>query len=151
MIKKYSSKEERINVLPTSGLFVWYLVNKTETGGEYRLKYGKINVIKDKAPKYTEFRFNKKTMARPPLKDVEQIKSFTYHLKEVQNYIKKFKYPVADIRKSKGAQNRWVVYWYPLELVMLDRTSALEITVSKNGSYSARRTFFINVNRNLAR
>jgi hypothetical protein len=47
-----------------------------------------------------------------------------------------------EIERKKDIGRGWVVYWYPLEIIMMNRTSALRIDLNENGTYQARRIFF---------
>jgi membrane-bound metal-dependent hydrolase YbcI (DUF457 family) len=142
LINKYSNSKERFDVLPSSGLFVWYLVNKKMLYDNYYIKYLKLNLLKAKPHKFKTFSYKLDGALKPPVDDLEKVLSYTYNLKEVQNYFKKFKYPLAEVTQGNQSDRNWVVFWYPLELIMLNRTSALRVDLAVNGAYSARRTFF---------
>jgi len=140
--RRYSTKDDHFDVLPTSGLFVWYLVNKIQRGGTRKIRYSRLNLLKKKRAAFMELEYQTDLKVKAPIDDKQKVKSYTWQLKEVQNYIKKFKYPLVEILGPTNSENDWEVYWYPLEIVMLDRTSALKIMVSNDGRYSAKRVFF---------
>ncbi|UCH89470.1 MAG: metal-dependent hydrolase [Thermoplasmata archaeon] len=148
LVRKYSTPELRFDVLPTSGLFVWYLVNKVVKKDRYSIKYARFNLLRSSSIDFKTFSYEIDEDLKPPVNEREKVKSYTYNLKEVQNYFKKFKYPIAEVIPTSSSDRKWVVFWYPLELIMLNRTSALRVDLSENGTYSARRTFFLKCNEN---
>jgi membrane-bound metal-dependent hydrolase YbcI (DUF457 family) len=142
LIRKYSTPDQRYDVLPSSGLFVWYIVKKEHKKGQVRIIYSKLNLLNLGKVEYQKSSFKMVNELKPPVNDNEKVKSYTYNLKEVQNYIRKFKYPLVEVIPLEKSERGWVIFWYPLELIMLNRTSALRVDLTENGSYSARRQFF---------
>jgi hypothetical protein len=140
--RKYSTTLNRFDVLPTSGLFVWYLVNKKVKGSKFRIKFAKLNLFKKHGIDFEEQSYRMNENFEPPIDNVEKVKSYTWNLKEVRNYIKKFKYPLVEVTRSEGSGKGWVVFWYPLEIIMMNRTSALRVDLEQDGTYIAKRIFF---------
>jgi hypothetical protein len=110
-------------------------------GSKIIIEYSKINLLRKMPMKLKTFSYESDAIIKPPLNDIEKVKSYSYRLKEVQNYIKKFKYPLADISHPNKRGDDWLIFWYPLELKMLNRTSALRVDLAADGTYTARRIF----------
>lgn len=142
LMNKYSTSTKRYDVLPTSGLFTWYIVRKTVENNLYQVEYAKIKLLKGTPIYFRTFSHKLDNKIKTPVNDHEKVKSYTYNLKEVQNYLKKFKYPLAEVNEGNKSDRNWIIFWYPLELIMLNRTSALRVDLTEAGKYSARRTFF---------
>lgn len=142
LINKYSTSEKRYDVLPTSGLFMWFIVKKTEQKNRTHVQYTKLNILKDRSVKFKDFSYHNDYGLKPPLDNPEKVKTYTYNLKEVQNYLKKFKYPIVEVDSKDHSEGKWIAYWYPLELIMLNRTSALRVDLTRDGKYTTRRIFF---------
>jgi inner membrane protein len=142
----YSSPVFKIHALPTSGFYNWFLVGKNEKNGEMKLKYCKCNLLSRFKPKFRYFSCSCEKNTEPPLDSTEKAKTYTFHLKEVSNFITKFKYPLAEVlRKRKG--HGWTVFWFPIELMSLNRAMAIRIDLDTDGGYRTKHAFFWKYNK----
>ncbi len=138
---KFSTPSFKIRAIPTAGIFKWYLVGKKIDNGTMRLKYCRYNILKRLLPKFRYFSCNYSKKISPPIDDDEKAKIYTYNLKEVHEFIRKFKYPLADVVEN-SAGNHWTVFWFPLELMGLDRAMAIRVDIHQNGEYKTKHAFF---------
>ncbi len=137
----FSTLNFRIHALPTAGFYNWFLVGKNQINGVMRLKYCKYNLLSKFKPKFRYFSCAYEHHAEPPLDNSEKAKSYTYHLKEVKKFITKFKYPLAEVLNNSTGR-RWTVFWFPLELMSLNRAMAIRIDIDTDGEYKAKNAFF---------
>ncbi len=139
----HSTPEFKILALPTAGLFKWLLVGRNVKDDIMKLKYGKYNLLSGHLPKFRYFSCICSSDLRAPLNNSEKAKAYTYNLKEVQSFIKKFKYPLAEVVKNrKGASHYWTVFWFPLELIGLNRAMAIRVDLDIDGKYHTKHAFF---------
>ncbi|MCK5561745.1 MAG: hypothetical protein KAJ51_14175 [Thermoplasmata archaeon] len=82
----------------------------------------------------------------PPIDNAKKAESYTFNLQEVKRFFHKSRYPIAKsiVHNSNKA---FTVFWYPLEMVILDRIFALRIDVDIDGKYTVKRTFFTKEDR----
>jgi inner membrane protein len=139
--KRFSTHEFKIKALPTAGFFKWYLVGKKFEGDLLRLKYCRYYMLNRELPKFRFFNCNCKLQAKSPLDSKEKVKSYTYNLKEVKSFIMKFKYPLAEVVENYNEQH-WTVFWFPLELMGLNRAMAIQVDVDLNGKYTTKHAYF---------
>jgi len=59
----------------------------------------------------------------------------------VKKFITKFKYPLAEVLTGKKDQ-QWTVFWFPIELMGLNRAMAIRIDLETNGNYRAKHAYF---------
>jgi inner membrane protein len=137
----YSTPEFKIRGLPTAGLFKWFLVGRKIEDGNIRLKYCKYNLLSGHKPKFWFFSHSASNNARPPLDSIEKAKAYTFNLKEVKKFIAKFKYPLAEVLSGQAGR-KWTVYWFPLELMGLNRAFAIKIELDADGKYSTKHAYF---------
>jgi membrane-bound metal-dependent hydrolase YbcI (DUF457 family) len=137
----FSTPSFKVKALPTAGLYKWLLVAKSVNNEIMRLKYCKYNLLDRHPPKFRIFSCNYNNNTEPPLDSAEKVKSYSFHLKEVNDFIKKFKYPLAQVLKKHKGQG-WTVLWFPLELMSLNRVIAIRIDLDINGSYKTKHAFF---------
>ena len=78
--------------------------------------------------------------------NTEKIKTYTFHLKEVKKFIEKFKYPIAEVVRNPTGHD-WTVYWFPLELMSLNRAFAIRVDIDTDGKYQVKHAFFWKVNK----
>ena len=138
---KFSTPNFRVNALPTAGLFKWFLVAKKSDGSNMKIKYCRFNLLARIKPKFRFFSclFSNKT--EPPLDSKEKVLSYSFNLKEVNDFIRKFKYPLAHVLEKK-IDNSWTVFWFPLELMSLNRVIAIRVDLDRNGGYKSKHAFF---------
>jgi len=138
---KFSTPSFKIIAIPTAGIFKWYLVGKKVENGVMRLKYCRYNLLKRLLPKFRYFSCNCSKKILPPLDDDEKAKIYTYNLEEVRSYIRKFKYPLAEVIENSTGHH-WTVFWFPLELMGLNRAMAIQVDIHQNGEYKTKHAFF---------
>ena len=136
-----STPQFRIRALPTAGFFKWFLVGKNTENGIMKLKYCRYNLLNRYMPRFRYFSFRYTQASELPLNDVEKAKIYTYHLKEVKKFISKFKYPLAEVLKQPSGDG-WIVFWFPIELMGLDRAMAMRVDIDYDGKYQAKHAFF---------
>jgi hypothetical protein len=122
-------------------LFKWYLVGKKNDNGKMTLKYCRFNLIKNKKPTFRYFSCSYDNSTKPPLDNLEKAKAYTYNIDEVKSFIKKFKYPLAEVVENNSEHN-WTVFWFPLELMGLDRAMAIRVDINSNGEYKTKHAYF---------
>lgn len=138
---KFSTTSFKIKAIPTAGLFNWYMVGKKENNGVMRLKYCRYNLLSKYLPKFRYFSCNCSIIINPPLDNSEKAKIYTYHLREVKSFIRKFKYPLAEVVKHSSGRD-WTVFWFPLELMGLNRAMAIRVDINTDGEYKTKHAFF---------
>ena len=138
---KYSTQDFKIKAIPTAGIFKWYLVGKKEDGGVLRLKYCRYNLLIKEKPKFRYFSCNCLKPAKLPLNSIENAMAYTYHLLEVKSFISKFKYPLAEA-EQKNTDKEWTVFWFPLELMGLNRAMAIKVDINSEGEYKTKHAYF---------
>ena len=138
---QFSTQEFKIKALPTAGFYNWYLVGKNIEKDEMKLKYCKYNLLSPYKPRFRYFSCICSKNTELPLDSKEKAKTYTYNLKEVKKFIDKFKYPVAEVLKNPTGHN-WTVFWFPLELMSLNRAMAVRIDLDNDGKYQAKHAFF---------
>jgi inner membrane protein len=138
---KHSTINFKIRAIPTAGLFNWYLVGKNVDTGKFRLKYCRYNMIRDKFPNFRYFSCDLSLSTKPPLDTTEKAKAYTYNLAEVRSFIEKFKYPLAEVEQNKTGE-QWTVFWFPLELMGLNRAMAIQVDIKADGAYKTKNAFF---------
>jgi hypothetical protein len=138
---KHSTLNFKIKAIPTAGLFKWYLAAKNVDTGKFRLKYCRYNLIKDKTPKFRYFSCDHLVSTKPPLDSTEKAKAYTYNLAEVKSFIAKFKYPLAEVEQNQTGDH-WTVFWFPLELMGLNRAMAIQVDIDADGVYKTKNAFF---------
>ncbi|WP_455391731.1 metal-dependent hydrolase [[Eubacterium] cellulosolvens] len=139
--KTFSSPGFKIKALPTAGFYKWFLVGKSTINDVMRLKYCKYNLLSKYKPRFRYFSCICTRNTEPPLDSIEKAKTYTFHLKEVKKFIDKFKYPIAEVLKNPSGHN-WTVFWFPLELMSLDRAMAVRVDLDMDGKYRAKHAFF---------
>jgi inner membrane protein len=138
---KFSTPTFKIIAIPTAGIFKWYLVGKKIDKGTIRLKYCRYNILKRLLPKFRYFSCNCSKNISPPLDNDEKAKTYTYNLKEVRSFIRRFKYPLAEVVENNTGHH-WTVFWFPLELMGLNRAMAIRVDIDQNGDYKTKHSFF---------
>jgi membrane-bound metal-dependent hydrolase YbcI (DUF457 family) len=138
---KYSTQNFKILGIPTAGLFKWYLVGKKINNGVLKLKYCRYNLFNKNPPTFRYFSCDCSTNIKPPLDDDEKAKTYTYNLKEVRSFIKRFKYPLAEVEQNSSSHH-WTVFWFPLELMGLNRAMAIRVDINADGKYITKHAFF---------
>jgi len=137
----FSTPSFKIHGLPTAGLYNWILVGKNEKNGKMNIKYCKYNLTSRYKPKFRYFSFDYTKNPKLPLDSTEKAKAYTYHLREVNKFIAKFKYPLAEVLK-KRVEHGWTVFWFPLELMSLNRAIAIRVDLETDGKYKTKHAFF---------
>lgn len=137
----FSSPIYKIHALPTAGFYKWFLVGKNVQEEVMKLKYCRYNLLDKYQPKFRYFSCTCSERIKPPLDNMEKAKTYTYHLKEVKKFIEKFKYPIAEVLKDP-AKKDWTVFWFPLELMSLDRAFAIRVDLNANGNYKTKHAYF---------
>jgi inner membrane protein len=131
----------KIHALPTAGFFKWYLVGTNQTENIMNTAYCRYNLLSKYKPHFRIFSCNRLETTGPPIDDIEKVKSYSYHLNEVAKFVEKFKYPIAEVLKN-GEGHDWTIFWFPLELMSLNRAFAIRIDLNADGNYQAKRAFF---------
>jgi inner membrane protein len=139
----FSTPEFRIRAIPTAGLFKWFLVGKNVNAGILKLKYCKYNLLSKYNPRFKDFSCKCSAEAEPPVDSSEKAKTYTYNLKEVRSFIGKFKYPLAEVEKAQsGSGVAWTVFWFPIELLSLNRAIAIRVDLNMDGNYRTKHAIF---------
>ena len=136
----YSTPYFKLRALPTAGLFKWFLVAKRAHNKAFTIKYCRYNTLSKYRPRFRLFSYSP-TAATPPLDDKEKVKSYTYNLKKVQSFIKRFKYPLAEVIKNRTGY-KWTVFWFPVELMGMNRAMAIRVDLDPDGKYKTKFAFF---------
>ncbi len=137
----YSTYEFKIYALPTAGFFNWFLVGKNFDCGVMRLKYCKYSLLSTSKPKFKYFSCAYENKTKPPLDSTEKVKTYTYNLEEVKKFITKFRYPLAEVLKNRSGHG-WTVFWFPLELMSLNRAFAIRVDLETDGGYQTKHAYF---------
>lgn len=137
----FSTPGFQIKALPTAGFYNWYLVGKNIENDVMSLKYCRYNLLSQYKPKFRHFSCACSKNTEPPLDNTEKAKTYTFQLKEVKKFIDKFKYPVAEVMKNSTGHT-WTVFWFPLELMSLNRAMAVRVDLDTDGKYKAKHAFF---------
>jgi membrane-bound metal-dependent hydrolase YbcI (DUF457 family) len=140
--RKYSHANGfKTSALPTAGLFTWFLISKHQTDKTLKLYYARYNLLKDHYPNFRAFECNRvNDIVQFPMDNPESAKSYSYELAEVQAYINKFKYPIASVKSGK-TPGTWEVFWYPLELISLNRTLGIHVNIDPTGAYTVKKSY----------
>lgn len=138
----FSTQKFRIQALPTAGFFKWFLVGTNQKKNVMRTKYTRYNLFDKFEPRFKYFSCVYSKNLVPPLDNIEEAKTYSFHIKEVKKFIEKFKYPIAEVLENTEGHD-WTVFWFPLELMGLNRAFAMRIDLNADGNYNAKHAFFL--------
>jgi membrane-bound metal-dependent hydrolase YbcI (DUF457 family) len=139
----FSTPEFKIQALPTAGFFKWFLVGTNQKKKIMRTKYARYSLLDKYEPRFRYFSCVYSKKPEPPLDNIEEAKTYSFQIKEVRDFIQKFKYPIAEVLENKkGCGHEWTVFWFPLELMGLNRAFAMRIDLNADGNYNAKHAFF---------
>jgi len=141
--RKLSTHDFKFKGIPTAGVFKWFMVGKKVENDILTLKYSKYNIIDSQEPKFKRFECDFNLGQDLPLANLEDAKAYSYNLKEVKSFLGKFKYPLAEVVERKSEKGtHWTIFWYPIELLGLDRSIAIQINLTSDGKYSSKYSLF---------
>lgn len=138
--------------IPTSNPFVWYVVtrnyydfSKRRWVGEPKIRYMQYNVLKGKGEPWQEFALVEGKVILPPIDSIEKAIHFAFHTTEVQDTIRKLKYPMVKVitgRQGKGRKYPYSIFCYALEMEGRNHIWGVLVDIDKDGNYVVRKSMY---------
>ncbi len=143
VMRHYKMDGSTVGAVATNVPTKWFLVHDRSDEKKIDLEYRPVSIFSDDNNEFKKFTLEKRTEGLSKemhIDDAKKAMQYSYHIREVQAYLSKFKYPLASANYDEK-ERAWIVAWSAVEMTTAWGSLAVVVRLSPDRRYSVKRHF----------